>query len=301
MTVFHPHKQMKTERRKFMDAVTLAWRLPLLALTIIAALALSPSVNAFPPAPHHLFMGMVRDEYGNPLLAEGAEVILDTLNGRNVRAKVKPGLAAGVNYRLAVPMDSGITQDAYQPTALAPTLPFTIRVRVGNVTYLPLELAGDFGRMGEAGATTRLNLTLGVDSDGDGLPDAWELALIAALEGLNNLADVRPGDDSDGDGLSNLNEYLVGSYAFDKNDGFELTIKRFDEGRPVLEFLAIHGRTYTVRGSADLRTWEDVEMRIVGKDRAFKSFLAEDVKNLEVEPAAEPGASPLRFFKLLVQ
>lgn len=298
----NPHRKMKTERIEFLDAFRLAKRLPLVAVAaVVAALAMTPPAKAFPPAPHHLFMGMVRDEYGNPVLAEDAEVILDTLNGRTVSSRVRPGLAAGINYRLAVPMDSGITQDAYQPTALAPTLPFTIRVRIGNVTYLPLELGGDFGHMGEAGKTTRLNLTLGVDSDGDGLPDAWEQALIDALAGLNSLADVNPGDDSDGDGLSNLSEYLAGSYAFDKSDGFELAIKRFNAGRPVLEFLAIHGRAYTVLGSADLKTWETVEMRIVGKDRKFRSLLAEDVKTLEVEPAAEPGESPLRFFKLLAQ
>lgn len=271
------------------------------AIVACLVVGLAMSAHAFPPAPHHLFMGMVRDEYGNPILAEDAEVILDTLNGRSVKARVKPGLAAGINYRLAAPMDSGITQDKYKATALSPTLPFTMRVRVGNVTYLPLELAGDFGSMGEIGKTTKLDLTLGVDSDGDGLPDAWERALIAALAELNTLADVNPNDDSDGDGLSNLREYLVGSYAFDKSDGFELKIKRFNEGRPVLEFLSVHGRTYSVLGSADLKTWEKVEMRIVGEARNFKSLLAQDVKNLEVEPAGEPGESPYRFFKLLAQ
>ena len=42
------------------------------------------------------------------------------------------------------------------------------------------------------------------DSDGDGMPDAWELA-----NGLNPFANDAGGD-ADGDGISNLQEYLHG-------------------------------------------------------------------------------------------
>ena len=43
------------------------------------------------------------------------------------------------------------------------------------------------------------------DGDGDGLPDAWEQALIAAAGGGKTLADIRPDGDEDGDGLPDLN------------------------------------------------------------------------------------------------
>jgi len=275
----------------------------LITCLLLSAFLLQPSalLNAFPPAPHHLFMGTVRDEYGNPITASGAKVIFDTPSGRSVTTMVRPGLGRGVNYKLAVPMDSGITDDAYAPTAMAPTLPFTIRVRIGQVDYLPIELKGDFGHMGEAGETTRLNLTLGVDSDGDGLPDAWEQSLISAFPNLKTLEDVKGGDDSDGDGMSNLAEYLAGSYAFDPGDGFELKIKRFNAGRPVMEFLAVHGRTYTVYGSANLKNWEPVEIRRVGETDSFQSILAQDVSMVEIETAAEPSEQTFRYFKLLAQ
>lgn len=271
-----------------------------IAVLLLTSLLLP--VQAFPPAPHHLFMGTVRDEYGNPISTTAAKVIFDTPSGRSITTMVRPGLSRGVNYKLEVPMDSGITSDAYKPTAMSPTLPFTIRVRIGQVDYLPIELKGDFGSMGQAGETTLLNLTLGVDSDNDGLPDAWEQSLISALPGINSLEDVKPGDDSDGDGMSNKDEYLAGSYAFDNNDGFELKIKRFNEGRPVMEFVAIHGRTYTVYGSANLKTWVPVEIRRVGDaEDSFQSILAEDVTTVEIEPAAEPAELNFKYFKLLAQ
>ena len=36
--------------------------------------------------------------------------------------------------------------------------------------------------------------------------------------------DINPNDDTDGDGMGNLNEYISGNYAFDKDDGLRLDI-----------------------------------------------------------------------------
>ena len=41
-------------------------------LMAIAFLVAAPA-GAFPPAPHHLIYGMVRDEFGNPISAATAE------------------------------------------------------------------------------------------------------------------------------------------------------------------------------------------------------------------------------------
>src|SRR3954469_11309238 len=155
---------------------------------------------AFPPAPHHVIYGMVRDELGNPIVAENAELIFETSAGVKLTTFIAYKGEPGQNYTLDVPMDSGITSDAYMPTAMSPTVPFKIRVRIAGVIYLPIEMTGNYAQLGQPGKKTRLNLTLGEDTDGDGLPDAWERNLIAALGLSKTLADITPSGDADGDG-----------------------------------------------------------------------------------------------------
>lgn len=262
----------------------------------------TPPAHAYPPAPHHLLYGQVRDELGNPLAIESAEIILEAESGVKVRTRLVPGLKPGVNYELEIPMDAGLTRDPYKPTALQPTLAFKLKVRIGSTDYLPIEMRGDFSRLGRPAGRTRLDLTLGEDSDGDGLPDAWERALLAASGGrLTGLNDINGNDDFDGDGLSNLKEYVAGTYAFDPQDGFALTLVGADGGAATMDFLAIRGRAYTIEGSTDLRQWRPVSFRVVSpvadtspRDR----YQAADVRLIRVR--AEPEEAGLRVFRLLV-
>ncbi|MHC1762728.1 MAG: hypothetical protein AB9869_00270 [Verrucomicrobiia bacterium] len=177
-----------------------------LAWMLMACLAVL-QVEAFPPAPHHEIYGMVRDELGNPLNTTKGFVTLVSQSGVELKTAIVPGREEGVNYRLIVPMDTGLTADEYRPSALLPTVPFRMQVQIEGVVYLPIEMRGEFSKLGEPAACTRLDLTLGEDSDGDGIPDAWERALIAALGRQLSLSDIRPGDDTDQDGLQNLQEY----------------------------------------------------------------------------------------------
>ena len=73
-------------------------------------------------------------------------------------------------------------------------------------------MIGDFQSMGRPGGITQLDLTLGEDLDGDGLPDAWERSIADAGLSIN---EILPGGDNDKDGLTNLEEYKSGNYAFD--------------------------------------------------------------------------------------
>jgi hypothetical protein len=264
---------------------------------IIALLLLPFRAFAFPPAPHHILYGIVRDELGNPLAAENAQLLFETAAGVKLTATIGYKGEPDRNYSLEVPMDSGVTSDAYMPTAMRPTAPFKIRVRIGNVTYLPIEMSGDYALLGQPGKKTRLNLTLGVDSDGDGLPDAWERNLISALH-LNTLADINPGSDSDGDGMTNLDEYLAGTYAFDKEDGYALKIKTMIGSAAVLEFMAIRDRTYTIYSSPDLTHWTLVAFSVGGTAPRVLSWRANDVSVANVHADAAEG---VRFFKLLIQ
>src|SRR5688572_22565800 len=95
----------------------------------IAILDLGPSVQAFPPAPPHTIYGVVRDQIGNPV-GDGAEVIMEVSPTVQFRTTVVSRTDSGLNYKLEVPMDAGMTSDLYSPTALLPAAPFRLRVRV---------------------------------------------------------------------------------------------------------------------------------------------------------------------------
>lgn len=275
-------------------------RLP--ALLLLLALLGLP-VHAFPPAPDHVLFGQVRDELGNPLAIKSAVVYLETTAGVRIKTQIVPGLEAGVNYKLPVPMDSGITADQYKPTALRPAVPFRMWVTANGTTLLPIEMKLRTTSLGLPGERTRLDLTLGEDADGDGLPDAWERAMIAALGLKIGIADFNPKDDLDHDGLNNLDEYLAGTYAFDPADGFSLKIAGYNGGAPVLEFLSVRGRTYSVLGSQDMLDWSPVAFKVSGSsDPAKTDFFAGDVRTVRMEiPRAEPQTPAVKFFKLMVR
>lgn len=266
---------------------------------LICLFLLSPLNNqAYPPAPHHLFYGAVRDEFGAPINVPEAEIVLETSNKVQIKSNVVSALEPGIDYRLAVPMDAGITADLYKPTALRPTVPFSIKVKIGQVMYLPIEMAGDLHLMGQPGHRTQLNLTLGEDTDGDGIPDAWERMI------NQDISQVHPDGDADQDGLNNQEEYLAGTYAFDSRDGFRLDVKRMNGDRPVLEFMAIRGRTYSVLGSDNLEDWTQLEFAPSGPESSGSPMLhysAPSVHLMKIEPLLPPESSNLKFFKLQTQ
>lgn len=271
-------------------------------LLALAALLLVPSalVTAFPPSPDHVIFGTVRDELGHPLRVSDASVVLTTSAGVEVKTRIYPSAGSVKNFILNVPVDSGLTAAPYKPTAVNPAVPFRLLVRIGTTTYLPIEMIGDFNNLGSASEKTRIDLTLGEDSDGDGLPDAWERNL---LKPGQTLADINAGDDTDGDGMSNRDEYFAGTYAFDSEHGFSLEIAGMDAGQPLLDFTALPGRTYSLLGSANLKEWQTVPFRIPaeGAEAGTRtSYHSSDVRLLRVR--AEPGDdSSFAYFKTVVR
>jgi hypothetical protein len=269
-----------------------------LAAFLLASLC-TDSLMAYPAAPYHTIYGTVRDELGNPLVVTNAEVILETFTGVRLKTMIVPRLKPDANYRLQVPMDAGLTADAYKPTALRPTVAFRLKVKIGSTIYLPSEVAANYSSLGKPAQSTRLDLTLGEDFDGDGLPDAWERALIATLGADLTLQDIRPNDDADQDGLSNLQEYLAGTYAFDPQDGFWLAIVDAMNGNPVLEFLAIRGRSYALEASRDLQTWVPAQFRLLtdAPDAPGRDYYqATDVRLQRVEALPPDGEAEQRLF-----
>jgi hypothetical protein len=268
----------------------------LLAVAAAGMLVLPFGSQAFPPAPSHTIYGLVRDEYGLPLFVTNALIIFEPTNGVQITASIVPNLEPGVNYRLILSIDSGVAPDPYRITALQPNVQFRMRVKIGDVNYLPMEMVGNYATLGNPAESTRIDLTLGVDANGDGLPDAWQDLLIARL---GPDAKIGPNDDADGDGISNMNEYLAGTYAFDPADGFRLKLVPNPAGAPLLEFMVVSPRTYTLFSSTNLQNWASIPFKVPadGPDApTLPNYRATDIHILQVQPILPDDIPSAQFF-----
>jgi hypothetical protein len=264
-------------------------------IAVLGSLLLALSARAYPPAPFHVIYGVVRDDYGTPLMSSQVQVVLETPTGVQLATRISSGLAPGVNYRLEVPMDSGITADIYQPTALIIAAQFKIYVVIGQVTNVPVQMTGSFSALGQPARQTRIDLTLGVDSNGDGIPDSWELAYLAALGSNLTLPQLSANRVIGPSGLTVMQEFLAGYYPYDPADTFVLRLVSVSGGSPVLEFTGITGHSYSVLGSSDLRTWIPLSFRLPsegpnGPQHAFYSASAVGTVQMQ---ALQPNGTAL--------
>ena len=267
------------------------------------SLVFGVSVLAYPPAPDHMYYGLVRDEWGEPIDINGARIFIQSTNAAGSSAPVAISTEPGINYRLIAPMDSGRSLKICPSpvTRLLQDQPFQLRVQIGAISYLPIEMVMP-RLIGEPAGLTRLDLTLGVDSDGDGLPDAWEQMLIDMYGGT--LADINPDDDTDGDGISNLDEFLAGTHAFDPLEGFRLSILEVVNNNSRLELLVIRGRNYSLQSSYDLQQWTPVSFRVLSggvPGPLVSDYQSFEVENLRVEVPFATGAETNRYFRALAQ
>ncbi len=276
-------------------------------LLILLALAVAPFVMpalAYPPAPYHLIYGIVRDEYGTPLMSSDAQIILQTPTGVQLTTTVVPGLGPDRNYALQVPMDAGLTPDPYVPAALTVSAPFKLYVVVNTTTNLPIEMSGNFSLLGLPAQQTRLDLTLGVDANGDGIPDAWEQAFLDALGSNLSLSDLNANSVLTPDGQSLFQQYLLGDSLFDPGASLKLTVVGLDGDSPLLQFSTMTGRSYTVLGSADLKAWTPLSFRIPAEGDSggvHSYYWAPDIRTLQVQPLQPASGPPMHFFKVMLQ
>lgn len=270
----------------------------------VSIVALAASTQAFPPAPHHVIFGLVRDQIGNPLTSSTAQVTMTVSSGASLMDLVVPNLEPGANYRLQVPMDSGLTSDLYQASALLPAVPFKLSVKVGSVTYVPMEMKGDYAVLGQPGEMTRIDLTLGVDSDNDGLPDAWEQAAFRQLGMTWKAGALNPNAMYPGTGLTFAQVYVAGTYSYAPKDGFVLNMTGVVNDKVQLAFTAVKGRGYTIESAATLGSFVPVNFRLATDTpnaglRAY--FQATSTAKQSIEVPLDASGAPAKFYRLRVE
>jgi hypothetical protein len=88
------------------------------------------------------------------------------------------------------------------------------------------------------------------DSDGDGLPDKWELRYFGSI----NAARGGPDDDFDGDRMCNLHEYYAGTDPTDPESMLQISRFTHDGSRNevVIEWLSASNKTYAIESAATL-------------------------------------------------
>ena len=135
-----------------------------------------------------------------------------------------------------------------------------------------------------ASTNTTINATFIVttvaDTDGDGMPDSFELAY------GGNATSFDPAGDADGDGMNNLAEYLAGTDSTNANSYLRIDLSAVP-GIATVQFAAVSNRTYTVQYTDTLPA--------AGPWARLADFLARATNRVETIP--DPGWTSNRFYR----
>jgi hypothetical protein len=271
---------------------------------VLIWLLVAGTASAFPPAPNYTLYGMVRDQVGQTVTAEGAVVIL--LKG-GVEVGRTPITSSRIDqsYELSMRIDqnrSGTT--FYTEKAIAALGLFSLVVSMNGEFFYPIEVSGTL-TAGKGGEYVKLDLTLGEDKDQDGLPDTWEAwqlyqaGLYPDENGEWDLSLIDRNGDFDKDGQSNWLEYIAGTFAGDATETFSMAIKEKLATHVRLEFFGITGKVYTLESTLDMKTWTRVPFAVGAPGAGSNAHQARDVGIVSAFVAPRSGAQ--EFYRLSVR
>ena len=277
-------------------------------MPIACLLTLTLSLAAFPPAPAITYFGTVRDGFGNAL-DESAEAVMLVGRGSDVvaEAPIDPRLRPGENFRAEIRMDLD-SGDAYREGALAVGDQITLSVELG-AQILPVEgVSVATLQLGMPGERIYIDCFIGLDSDGDELPDNWELGQLE-LAGFGpsdpeySLDSLGQNNDFDGDGTSDFDEYVAGTFALIQSDFLSLLYLEQTESADRFRTRFVFGKFYQLEQSLDLVTWGPVPIRLSGSqaDPALELQAVTDAE-VEIEVVRDSSSAPEKgFYRLRVR
>lgn len=274
---------------------------------LLSVLGLTNRAAAFPPAPTFTVHGIARDSYGWALKTADQGTVVIKRNGVVIaEAPISETARAGENFRALLPMDTN-PADPYRTGAQTTGTLFAIEVRFPNTTMPVASLKASQRTVGQPAGQLFIDFTIGVDSDGDGIPDAWEWWQLGE-------AGIEPGDprwslatlgtgDFDHDGTSDYIEYLAGTFAFLNSDTLRLKITGLQpDGSAVLSAFVVVDKTYRVELSEDLKVWTRTAVRADSPTaEAATNFTATDTREISLYSPAAIGHSNLYFRLVLVR
>jgi len=248
---------------------------------------------------------MVRDQVGQTVTGEGAEIVLLKGGVEIGRTPISSGLL-DQNYELKIRIDAARSGTIfYTDKAIAALGTFSLVVSMNGVLFYPIEVNGTL-KAGKGGERTRLDLNLGEDANKDGLPDAWEewqLYLAGYYPDADGKWDLSLLGGMDGhfqkNGLTNLQAYIAGTFAGDPSSTFSLAIKEKRPESVRFEFYAITGKVYTIESTLDMKTWTRVPFAVGTPGTGSESYQATQVGILSAFTA--PRSDTREFFRLTVR
>jgi hypothetical protein len=263
-------------------------RLALFGVLLGAGLASAATLR-----PSMIVYGVIRDSFGIWLSPDSAMVSAFLGTNEVARTTIRSQLAAS-NYRFEVNVSDPLTAG---PTDVIPGATVTLRVKMGAVLQ-PTIGTNTFIAQGN-GATLKRDLVLGVDSDGDGLPDDWEYMLIANSGGaISSLAQIGPGTDLDGDGISDVQEFWNGTFGWLPDDLLRMgTLTPRPNGRLSFAFTSVQGATYSVEATPTLNDpqWSTIPVALT---EAGPASANEFTGNAQVIRVYFAPAGPTHFYRL---
>jgi hypothetical protein len=208
------------------------WRAPGKARCLgflLGLCALSFHARAVLPEPDNVVYGTIALD-GRPITAADFDVVIEvrrSLGGPAVASyQMGANTRFGNLYSVRIPLES-LTPKTDTNAAYS-----------GDVVYIVVsDINGERDSrtltVGTRGAFQRLDIGTSVpDSDNDGLPDVWELAMFGNLGQNSN-------GDPDGDGISNGMEFIAGTNPNDSSGSFKLTIDGVPPAPRAVSFFAV--------------------------------------------------------------
>lgn len=272
---------------------------------LLGLVGFASCASAFPPAPTFTLHGIVRDSFGWALRATDSATVVIKQNGVVIaQAPIDETVRSGENFRIQLPMDVN-AGDPYKTGAQTTGSLLTIEVKFPTQTMLVTSLRGDQRVVGQPAAKQFIDFTVGLDSDGDGIPDDWEWWQLTEMGigagdprwSLNTLGI----GDYDHDGTTDYIEYLAGTFAFLNNDKLDLKITGFaEDGSAQLVALNVYDKTYRIEASNDLKTWVRVMVRRDSHTAPLEEqWTAAETREVTFESPV-PSGNTMVFYRLIL-